>query len=266
MNKNMKTSLAFAIALVLVGLGIFIHRDYKKISLNTEGVSGDASVATSTASDLDSLIKSGQVSINEVPVETSAPAPSLDRPIPTKTGLDPESEGRVLSRLESVKAELKSDPKSYSGWLDLGILRKQLGDYRGAAEAWEYVSLLYPANEVSFSNLGDLYEHFLKDYPKAEKNFLLVVRVNPARIDGYRSLYELYRLSYLAKSSEAPGALRWGLEKNPGNYELLILSAQYYRDTGNKANALKYYEQALSAAAPEMKPLVEAEIDELKQQ
>jgi len=52
--------------------------------------------------------------------------------------------------------------------MDLAILHKIGGDYRGAEAIWLYATKMWPTSYVPFSNLADLYQNFLKDPVKAE--------------------------------------------------------------------------------------------------
>ena len=128
------------------------------------------------------------------------------------------------------------------------MLRKTIGDYAGAREAWEYANAIRPGNYVSFSNLGDLYHYYIKDYPKAEENLLQAIKNEPSHIGSYRALVDLYTQSYTEKLGEVPSVLSDGLKKNPDNYDLLIMFASYYKNAGDKVNAISYYNKAIAVA------------------
>jgi tetratricopeptide (TPR) repeat protein len=111
-------------------------------------------------------------------------------------------------------------------WLQLGLTRKEAGNYAGAAQAWQEVTKEEPQNYVAFYDLGDLYQNFEKNYPSAEKNYLTVVQLQPTYIDAYVSLYELYRNEYKVGTSAAADILAEGLKNNPNNAQLLSLQQQ----------------------------------------
>jgi tetratricopeptide (TPR) repeat protein len=70
-------------------------------------------------------------------------------------------------RVATVKA-IEVNPEDFAAWLNLGILRKMAGDYRGAEAIWIFTSANWPTSPTSFNNLGDLYQNFLKDPVKAK--------------------------------------------------------------------------------------------------
>ncbi|MEW5907575.1 MAG: hypothetical protein AB1643_00085 [Patescibacteria group bacterium] len=155
-----------------------------------------------------------RVGESEEPQQPVVEIPNLDRPINITVNLTKEAEEIIRKKIEELSSKLKENPNLLDLWLDLGIYRKIIGDYEGAVEAWEYVSVVSPKNSTSFHNLGDLYAFYLKDYQKAEKNFLIAIENNPSQIFSYRSLYELYR--YAMKDDEkAKEILKKGIEINP---------------------------------------------------
>ncbi|MEK7614285.1 MAG: hypothetical protein AAB428_01290 [Patescibacteria group bacterium] len=270
-NKNISKEAVF-LAIVVIALGLLIaydagHNPFRK--KDEPKVAATIATTTESGGDLNTLIREGKITVEQVPLKTNIPAPSLERPLSFGENLDPAVRGEIMARIKATIAELKKNLTSFSDWINLGIERKQLGDYEGAAEAWEYVSLIQPKNAVSFSNLGDLYTNFLKDYPKAEKNMLTVVELNPNSIAGYRNLYGLYGLYYKDKAGETPKILEVGLKNNPENYDLLVLSGQYYKGIGDITKAKSYYERALlvaeKAGQTTAKQLIEAEIQNLNQ-
>ena len=111
--------------------------------------------------------------------------------------------------------------------MQLRTNRKIGGDYEGARQAWEYVTKAgqEEIRGIAHGNLGDLYMNFLKDYPKAEANYLEAIKINPAFIDYYRTLATLYTHLYKTGTSAAADIIKQGLKANPGNPDLLKLQA-----------------------------------------
>jgi len=191
------------------------------------------------------------------------PVPDLDRPLVFSIETPELTRSQINVRRNDLVLELKENPNYLNNWLDLGAIYKTAGDYEGAAIYWEYASLIRPKNYVSFSNLGYLYHFYVKDYPRAELNLKKSVENEPTYMAGYRGLYDLYTLSYREKLGEVPKILNYGLAKNPNDYNLLILLAQYYRDNGMRSEAKTYYEKALAVAPPEFKMAISEEINKL---
>lgn len=183
--------------------------------------------------------------IEEIPIERPQP-PNFNREIKFISGTTAEVKSAVLANVAELTARLKKNPSDFDALLNLGALYKIAGDYEGARLVWEYASAISPANYSSFANLGNLYHNYFKDYPKAETNYLKAIANEKTYIDGYRSLHELYRYSYAVKAAQAPKILEQGIAANPKAVDLMIVLAQYYRDTGDKAKALVYYDKAIA--------------------
>ncbi|OGF64744.1 hypothetical protein A2661_01515 [Candidatus Giovannonibacteria bacterium RIFCSPHIGHO2_01_FULL_45_24] len=138
----------------------------------------------------------------------------------------PSGNEAATKELKDMSLQLEREPNYLQGWLQVGILRKFLGDYDGASLAWQYASLIRPQEYIAFSNLGDLYHYYLKDFPKAEKYLRRAVDVKPDYVAGYKNLFDLYTLSYKEKKNLAESVLLEGIKKNPGdNYLQGILTS-----------------------------------------
>jgi tetratricopeptide (TPR) repeat protein len=185
-----------------------------------------------------------EITILPITTLSSVPTPSLKRALPDTSKLDPLFVSSAEAKIKNVIKNIENNKKSFNDWIDLGLLRKSLGDYEGARQAWEYISILYPTNEVSFGNLGDLYANFLHDYAKAESAYQLGIKNNSKSVDFYRNLFNLYILEN--KNTQAVTLLQNGIAKNPSSYDFQILLARYYRDAGNIVTAKVYYDQAIA--------------------
>lgn len=144
---------------------------------------------------------------------------ALDRKIPA-------GDATITKELKDLSLQLSREPNYLQGWLQVGILRKYLGDYKGASLAWQYATLLRPNDYIAFSNLGDLYHYYLHDFPKAEKYLRRAIDLKPDYVAGYKNLFDLYTLSYKEKISLAEPVLLEGIKKNPSdNYLKKILDS-----------------------------------------
>jgi hypothetical protein len=74
----------------------------------------------------------------------------------------------IEPRLAADIALLSVNPDNFNAWMDIAILRKIGGDYRGAEEIWLYATKHWPKSVVPFQNLADLYQNFLNDPAKAK--------------------------------------------------------------------------------------------------
>ncbi|MBI5816845.1 MAG: hypothetical protein HZB09_00250 [Candidatus Yonathbacteria bacterium] len=259
LNKNITIAVVFVL---VVGLGVYVYQDIKK-----RGV--EAPQTPSPASSV-GIQSTGDYTIKQIPIEnpgSKVPTPNLNRALSFSGDLSTEAKKILTDNIKHLSDNLKKDSSQWNDWLELGIQRKVAGDYEGAREIWEYAAVLAPESYVPWNNLGDLYAHYLKDYSKAEQNFKKALILKPDYIGGYRALYELYRYSYKEKANLAPQILKDGLAKNPKSTDLMVLLAQYYKETGDKTQARSYYNKALNefnkTGNTSMSALIQQELNNL---
>lgn len=190
-----------------------------------------------------------------VPEQPTGPTPSVKppyqgrdpaefRPVPSEVkSMSQDALDKIRTTLATDGRSVRENPDFFNGWINIGILKKIIGDYEGARDAWEYASIIRPANAVSFANLGELYWNYLHTYPLAEKNFKIAIKNYPADVNTYISLSNLYFYSYKEKSGSAAGALLDGLAANPGDDTLLRKLADLYEMQGDVARALETWQK-----------------------
>lgn len=171
--------------------------------------------------------------------------PSLDRPLEIKTQLLPQVAEDTKNEIQALSQGLKENYDFLNGWLQLGALRRLIGDYEGAREALEFATILRPEDYVAFHNLGDLYGFQFKNYPKAEENFLQAIAKEPKNVDAYKSLAMIYQYSYTQKKDQTDDILLRGIEAVPERTDLLAMLARYYAEIGDVVDARVYYNKAL---------------------
>ena len=159
--------------------------------------------------------------------------------------LTEEQIASLKERFDKVKEFLAKTPDHMGGWMEVGLIRKGLCDYQGAADVWTYIGEIRPENSLSFANLGDLYTHFLVDYPKAEAAYLRAIENEKHDVNYFRNFFELYYYSYTEKKHLAEKVLLDGLNYNPDSQDLMTLLASHYRDNGNKEKAIEYFNKVL---------------------
>lgn len=220
-----KKNLGIAGLVVLsITAGILVYRDTRGSKIEITGN------ATDTLKNY-GIEMTGDGKIEVVPMDeqklVAVPAPTLVRSTDFSNTLTQEIKKIIISRLEKDIATIKITPKDVTSWIDLGVQRKQLGDYVGARDAWEYAKAVEPSNIVPWNNLGDLYHFYLKDYKKSEENWKKTIALKPDYAQGYRGLYELYTYSMKEKSGEIPTILKQGIAKNPEATDLKAMLADY---------------------------------------
>jgi len=148
-------------------------------------------------------------------------------------------------------------------WIAVGVIKKFFNDYEGVRDAWEYAGVLYPANALSFANLGNLYGFYLHDNEKAEFNFRKAIANDPYQLSYYLSLASFYKEADVSKKDKVPEVILLGLDRIK-DVNLYLYLASYYRDIGDKTNAVKYYEEVLKIAPDQAG--VREEIENIKNQ
>ena len=174
--------------------------------------------------------------------------PAEIRPVPEEIKLF--TEDQKLQLFNSISTEgkaVKLNPMHFNGWITVGGLKKTIGDFEGARDAWEYASLVEPLNSLSFSNLGELYWRYLHDYPKSEANLKISIEHKPNDIQNYTSLAELYHYSYKEKYDLADDVLLDGLKVNPDNGTLERRLAYLYEQRNEWKTALEWWNKILEA-------------------
>ena len=152
--------------------------------------------------------------------ESRKKIPNLSGPIEIKVDLPEDIKEKTISEIQMLSNGLKKDPDSLEGWLQMGLLKKLIGDYEGAKSAWEFAAVIRPKSHIPFHNLGFLYWQYLKDFSSSEQNYLKAIENNSEDIGAYVDLSNVYYFD-LKNNKKAEGILLKGLKDNPGNLELL---------------------------------------------
>lgn len=182
-----------------------------------------------------------------------------------RSDLEPWETDKFTTEFNALVADLQIDPDNFSAWMNLGQLKKNVGDYRGAEAIWLHVNEIRPGNSVSFNNLGDLYANFLNEYDKAETQFLIAIENSTGEDIGvayYRSLHDLY-LNQLQDEVKLEQLLVRAIEMIPDSAEFHVLLGQHFERIGDNAKALDSYTTALQYV--ENKKPIQQDIDRLKQ-
>lgn len=154
-----------------------------------------------------------------------------------------EDREKLYQEIRDVGRAVKENPELGQSWLQLGILKKVIGDYEGARDAWEYIALVNPVHHVPSQNLGELYWRYLPDYPKAESKFRSAIRINAVNSSAYLSLSELYRTAYTQKRDQADDVLLEGLKVMPNDIYLTKGLALLYEYEQKYLLALEWWEK-----------------------
>lgn len=169
-----------------------------------------------------------------------------------KTNLSQE---QIASFQENFAADKKlvlttTSTFNLAAFNDIAMIKRMVGDFEGARDAWAYIGLKSPKNSVSFLNLGQLYAEDLKDNKKAEENFLMALENSKGESGNeqyYRGVVDFYTYFYPEKIGEVEKILLAAVatEQYQNSQDLLALLATYYQNNGQKEKALEYWRKVL---------------------
>jgi tetratricopeptide (TPR) repeat protein len=187
-------------------------------------------------------------------------APDFTLPLVFSSSVSPDTQASLEAAFAQVQSALKKNATDFDSWIALGDLRKEAGDYAGAAADWEYASEAYPGNIISFANLGDLYSHFLPNYPKAAAAYKQQIANDPTDVEIYQDLFLLYTNQYPQAAGVAETLVKQGIAANPKAVDLQVLLARYYKSQGDTADAKAEYDAAIANAQAQGQTSVAAQL------
>lgn len=169
-------------------------------------------------------------------------------------------------RLVDDLAILKDSPSDINALIDIGLVKKQVNNYTGARDVWEYVNIIYPDQALNHLNLANLYAAYLGDFEKAEDNYFKAVDLDSASPNPYLKLAEFYRDFYTTKYNLIDDVLLSGLETLPGEPNMTLMLALHYKSTANKSGAIEYFEKFLKLPGLNVAQIdaVKKELDQLR--
>ena len=200
MNLSDKKTILSVLVFVLVAVaaGFYVWRDF------------NAKEAEPLNSETEEQMTTRGVVRPEITETPKLQIPDLDRPTAFSAGISEEARKRLVLSISEVSDRLKKNYDYLQDWLQLGILRKQAGDYEGAVEAWDFAGLLRPQNATSFLNLADLYGYYIHDNKKAEESFLKAVLAEPQNGFPYFQVAKFYN-GVLGENQKAKDILQRGI-------------------------------------------------------
>jgi tetratricopeptide (TPR) repeat protein len=225
-TKNILISIIVLVIIILLGYFVWKERTSSAPS-SASSTSIDLNISTST---LATSTNSGYtITPVIIPTSSTVAAPNFKAPLTfsASLGLTADEEASMQSQFAQVQATLAKTPTDFNTLIQLGDLRKEAGDYAGAAADWQYVSTIYPANVISFANLADLYTNFLPNYPKAATEYKQAIKNDPTRADLYIDLFQLYTNKYPQSAATAEAVLQQGIAANPNAADLKAALSAY---------------------------------------
>lgn len=162
----------------------------------------------------------------------------------------------LIEKIESIYNKPSKDLTA-DDYIALG------GDYYLLGMFNEAIDAYIKSDEITTSptairNVGNVYKD-KKEYKKAEEYYLQSMELDPSDTQIFVDLFELYKLPWSGGKYSPESILELGIGKMGDNSTLLATLANYYKEIGNKAKAIEYYEKTL-----EFNPSNEAAKQELE--
>ncbi len=162
-NPATRNFLITIAVLILIAAGFYAY--------SNRDTSSTSSTATTTSQTLsDGTVVSGLPEGAVVTEDTVAQpvAPNYRAPITYGADVTADIKAAIEPRFTEDVALIAKNNQNFNAWMDLAILHKIGGDYRGAEAIWLYATKEWPTSYIAFNNLGDLYQNFLPDQAKAK--------------------------------------------------------------------------------------------------
>jgi len=157
-----------------------------------------------------------------------------------------------LKDLNEQYQDLRDGKYIYLSWINVGILKKRLGDKPGAERAWLKAIDYNPDRSLAYGNLADLYLFNMKEYQKAEEYYQKVLSIKTNNYTHYHGLASLYRYNMTEKANLIEGIMLNGAEANPTEAENYYMYLANYFSEGpdskggnNKVKAMHYTQEVL---------------------
>jgi tetratricopeptide (TPR) repeat protein len=219
-------------AIVLVGIAYYFSKSSPQAAppgtAATSTTASSSSSSTSVTINGNSATSTDGYTIKPIYATAAPTAPSYKIPLVfSDPSVTADERTSMQTQFAQVQAVLVKTPQDFNSWIALGDLRKEAGDYAGAALDWQYMSKLYPSNIVSNANLGDLYTNYLPDYPKAAAALKAQIANDPTDVYIYDDLYSLYTHQYPQSTATIVALLKAGIAANPAAAELKADLAKY---------------------------------------
>ncbi|PIS04792.1 MAG: hypothetical protein COT81_04565 [Candidatus Buchananbacteria bacterium CG10_big_fil_rev_8_21_14_0_10_42_9] len=160
---------------------------------------------------------------------------------------DPEVIQTRVDKINEYYSQLGSNggADDFIYWMNIGLMKRNLADYRGAEGAWQE-ALNHGRNSVVFGNLASLYFYEFKEPVKAIEYYNEAIRINPHNFSYYQDLAGVYRyeLNQFDKVEEVmlEAAQRDVAQDN--NYYLYLVD--FYDEQGNEDKFQEYLNKILS--------------------
>lgn len=163
---------------------------------------------------------------------------------PIAVDLSPEKRKALEEKVAASRVAIAAKAEDFNAHVELALSLTDLGDRDGAAEVYRQMNQRFSGNYLSYSNLGKLYEDAGK-YDFAAEQYLIAIQNAPRNPHLYRNIVNLYTYQAKERASDIPRILQKGLLEMPGSIDLMSMLAVYYRDHGQRDEAIRWFEHLL---------------------
>jgi len=169
----------------------------------------------------------------------------------------------LINKIRQNDALLRdNDPLNDVGaYLGIGFDTRQLGDDKAAILAYLEALKINPDHPLGLNNIATSYRE-IGEYAKAEEAYRRAIISIPGEISNYINLADVYRIQHPYDEEGLLAIINSGIEVVGGPYDLISYLAVYYRDKGDTAKAIEYFEKLL-AVSPNNES-VKAELERLR--
>lgn len=155
----------------------------------------------------------------------------------------------VTDQMEVNKKDLANSSdkyKRFAATMDMGLQWFNLREFKFAAKWWERALDIESKSMIGWVNLGNAYRE-LKKFSRAETAYRKSMKLaREGEVDACLALGEMYRFYDKEQSDKAPGLYSECLKKHKNSPDLIARLADYYRDMGDRQNAILYFEKLFS--------------------
>ncbi|MBP9757126.1 MAG: hypothetical protein KBD06_00840 [Candidatus Pacebacteria bacterium] len=238
--------LALAIAIILGGYFYQNSRQAASVTLDTAASSTDG-MFSAVAPGQDTT--RGTTNIIPITAEATYKSPAYPKTLSFSIKLSDSEKSTIQKAYGVVVGDLTEDRYDFNAWINLGTLNLMAGNYKAAETIWQFASTQWPTNQASHNNLGDLYMNYLKDYPKAETEYLAGIKNKPGDPNPYKNLFTMYSdTSYKPTNTAAEDILRKGITAVPTSVDLKYMLAVWYKKLGRTQEATAQFQTAINEA------------------
>ena len=166
------------------------------------------------------------------------------------SSLDMEEAQRIVDRLNEAYIAVGEGDRTYLHWIDIGMYKKVLGDYKGTEEAWRNAVSLTERPDLAYGNLANLYFYNLRDFNKAEEYYYKALEVVPNSYHYREGLSDLYRYDLKEKMNQVEQIMKDGVEQDMNNAIVYYAYLVDFFSSESNAEKVKEYTNKIKEIDP----------------